>query len=81
MRNLLGAVRHRDRDRVKAEAQKIYLAAGLAESRQAFRHFQHRWQDTYPRLVRRLEQDLPELLNFYSFPRHLGKKLRTTQRH
>ncbi|HEV2175917.1 MAG TPA: transposase [Terriglobia bacterium] len=78
MRNLLGAVRHRDRDQVKAEAQKIYLAPGLAESRQAFRHFQHRWQDTYPRLVRRLEQDLPELLNLYSFPRHLWKKLRTT---
>jgi putative transposase len=78
LRNLLQAVRHRDRDQVKADAQKIYLAPGLAEARQAFRHFQHRWQATYSRLVRRLEQDLPELLNFYSFPRHLWKKLRTT---
>ena len=29
------------------------------------------------RLVHRLERDLPELLSFYSFPRHLWKKLRT----
>lgn len=29
-------------------------------------------------MVRRLEQDLPELLAFFSFPRHLWRKLRTS---
>ena len=29
-------------------------------------------------MVRRLERDLPELLTFYDFPRHLWRKLRTT---
>ena len=29
-------------------------------------------------MVRRLERDLPELLSFFSFSRHLWKKLRTT---
>ena len=29
-------------------------------------------------MVRQLERDLPELLAFYSFPRPLWKKLRTT---
>jgi putative transposase len=29
-------------------------------------------------MVRRPERDLPELHSFYSFPRHLWKKLRTT---
>jgi len=29
-------------------------------------------------MVRRLEQDLPELLSFFAFPRHLWSKLRTT---
>ncbi len=29
-------------------------------------------------MVRRLERDLPELLSFFSLPRHLRRKLRTT---
>ena len=29
-------------------------------------------------MVRRLQQDLPELLSFFAFPRHLWRKLRTT---
>jgi len=29
-------------------------------------------------IVRQLERDLPELLSFFSLPRHLWKKLRTT---
>jgi putative transposase len=78
MRNLCEAVRRRDRDRVKQDAQKIYQAAGLAEARQAFRCFQRPWQSVYPRLVKSLGKDLPELLNFFNFPKHLWKKLRTT---
>ena len=78
MRNLCEAVRRRDHDRVKHDAQKIYQAASLAEARRAFQRFQWNWQAAYPALVRRLERDLPELLNFYQFPRHLWKKLRTT---
>lgn len=78
MRNLCDAVRRRDRDRIKSEAQKIYQAPHLTEARRAFGHFRRHWQTLYPGPVRHLEQDLPELLNFYSFPRHLWKKLRTT---
>lgn len=78
MRNLSQAVRRRDHDRVKHDAQKIYQAASLGEARRAFQRFQANWQAAYPALVRRLERDLPELLNFYPFPRHLWKKLRTT---
>ena len=29
-------------------------------------------------MVRRLERDLPEWLTFFDFPRHLWRKLRTT---
>jgi transposase-like protein len=31
-----------------------------------------------PHLVRQLERDLPELLAFFAFPKHLWRKLRTT---
>jgi putative transposase len=78
MRNLCEAVRRRDHDQVKHDAQKIYQAPSLAAARQAFRHFRSNWQAVYPRVVNSLEKDLPDLLNFYAFPKHLWKKLRTT---
>jgi len=78
MRNISQAVRRRDHDRVKQDAQKIYLAPSLAAARKAFACFRWNWQTAYPRVVRSLEKDLPDLLNFYAFPKHLWKKLRTT---
>jgi len=78
MRNLLEKVRRRDYDQVKADAQAMYLAESRAQAEQAFRRFRARWRREYGLMVRRLEHDLPELLNFFAFPRHLWRKLRTT---
>src|SRR5438093_3807435 len=78
MRNILKKVRKRDYAIVKQEAQAIYLAETLREARQAFCTFQNHWQASYPTVVRQLEKDLPELLSFFRFPRHLWRKLRTT---
>jgi putative transposase len=78
MRNLLEHVRKRDYEAVKADAQAIYRAESRHQAEGAFRAFRRRWQDAYRGRVRRLEQDLPELLAFFSFPRHLWRKLRTT---
>jgi transposase-like protein len=78
MRNILEKVRKRDYEAVKADAQAIYRAESRAQAEAAFRRFRLRWEKTYPRLVARLGQDLPELLAFYRFPRHLWRKLRTT---
>ncbi len=78
MRNILEKVRKRDYDRVKADAQAIYLAASRREAEAAFRRFQAHWAWPYPAMVRRLERDLPQLLTFFRFPRPLWRKLRTT---
>jgi len=78
MRNILEKVRKRDYDAVKADAQAIYGAQNRGKARDAFCRFRRHWQKEYPSVVRQLEKDLPELLSFYSFPRHLWKKLRTT---
>ena len=78
MRNILEHVCKRDYDRVKVDAQAIYRAESRQAARAAFRVFRSRWQNAYPVMVKRLERDLPELLAFFSFPRHLWKKLRTT---
>jgi putative transposase len=78
MRNILEKVRKRDHDAVKADAQAIYLADGYRQAQQAARAFCRRWRREYPSMVRQLERDLPDLLAFFRFPRHLWRKLRTT---
>jgi putative transposase len=78
MRNILEHVRKRDYDEVKRGAQAIYRAENRRQAEAAYRAFRQRWQREYGPMVRRLERDLPELLSFFSFPRHLWKKLRTT---
>ena len=78
MRNILEKVRKRDYDAVKAAAQAIYQAETLGQAQGAFQRFRWQWHENYPGVVRPLEKDLPELLSFFHFPRHLWKKLRTT---
>src|SRR5438477_176265 len=78
MRNILEKVRKSDHAEVKTGAQAIYLAEGQGKAETAFRSFGARWRRQYGAVVRRLEQDLPELLSFFAFPRHLWRKLRTT---
>ena len=63
---------------MKAGAQAIYLAESRTQAVAAFRAFRSRWCRAYPAMVRRLQKDLPELLSFFAFPRHLWRKLRTT---
>jgi hypothetical protein len=78
MRNILEKVRKRDYDEVKQDAQRIYLAHGRRQAEAEFRRFRKRRREAYPAMVRQLERDLPELLSFFSLPRHLWRKLRTT---
>ena len=78
MRNLLEKAKKRDYEAIKTDAQAIYQADSRSTARQAFTRFRKRWYPDYPAMVRQLERDLPELLAFYSFPRPLWKKLRTT---
>lgn len=78
MRNILEKVRKCDYDQVKADAQAIYQAEDRKQAQAAFRTFRSRWQKPYGSMVRQLEKDLPELLSFFSFSRHLWRKLRTT---
>ena len=63
---------------MKADAHAIYQAQSRRQAEAGFRAFRRRWQPLYASMVRQLERDLPELLSFFSFPRHLWRKLRTT---
>ena len=78
MRNIREKGRKRDREELKSMAQAIYLAEDRKRARAAFRCFKLRWQTEYPTMVKQLEKDLPDLLAFFSLPKHLWKQLRTT---
>ena len=78
MRNILEKAKRKDERQIKMQAQKIYLAENSAAARRAFERFRFHWRLRYPTMVRQLERDLPELLHFFSFPRHLWRRLRTT---
>ena len=78
MRNLREKGRKRDREQLKQMGQAIYLAPDRKQARAAFRRFKLRWRTEYPTMVKQLEKDLPDLLAFFSFPKHLWKQLRTT---
>jgi len=78
MRNILEKVRRRDYEAVRTSAQAIYRAENRRAAERAARRFRARWQTAYPTMVKRLENDLPELLTFFDFPGHLWPKLRTT---
>jgi transposase-like protein len=78
MRNILEHVRQHDYDEVKRGAQAIYQAGSRTQTQAAFRRFRARWSREYGPMVRRLAPDLPKLLSFFALPRHLWKKVRTT---
>ena len=78
LRNLLSVARRRDHAALKADAQAIYQADGRTEAVAQAQAFARRWRAAYPSLVTRLLRDLPELLAFFQCPKHLWRKLRTT---
>ena len=78
MQNILEKVKRREEKHIKAEAQEIYLAGNVAAARRAFERFRFRWRSRYPAMVRQFERDLSELLHCFLFPKHLWRKLRTT---
>jgi putative transposase len=78
MRNILEKVRRRDHDAVKKDAQAIYLAESRGQAQTAFRNFRARWKRHYSGVLKQLERDLPELLSFFALPKHLWRKMRTT---
>lgn len=78
MRNIVENARKRDRDAIKTDAQAIYQAGSRKQAEAVFRTFKLKWRKEYPGIVKRLQQDLPELLAFFSEPKSLWRKVRTT---
>jgi len=60
------------------EAKGIYAAPNPTEALQRFRSWKRRWAAKAPKAVGCLEEDLEQLLAFFSCPRRHWKRLRTT---
>ena len=60
------------------EAKLIYQAPKQTEAIATFRRWKGRWQGQAPRAVACIQEDLEELLAFFSCPKRHWKRLRTT---
>ena len=78
LRNVSDKLRKRDREQSIKEARNIYSAANRSEAIRSYRFWAEKWRSISPDAVKCLERDIEELLNFYSCPKAMWKKLRTT---
>ena len=67
IRNVLDKVRAADQDAVKAALHKVMNADTRRSARTAARRFADRWDDTCPKAVRCLRDDLDELLTCFRY--------------
>jgi transposase-like protein len=78
LRNVSDKLRKRDQEQCINEARGIYSANNRSEAIQEYRSWAKKWRPISPDAVKCLERDLEELLSFYSCPKEMWKKLRTT---
>ena len=87
-RNVLDKVRKADREAVRRGLQRIYQADNLTQARRQARRWADRWEESYPRAVACLRNDLDELLAYFRFAAArrgssmpcLSTKTKTTER-
>lgn len=77
-RNVVDKVKKQDRAAVKTDLQRISHATNLRAARKAAGRFATRWEQTYPKAVDCLRQDLDSLLEFLRFEPKWRKQIRTT---
>ena len=79
IRNVLNKVRVVDQRAVKAGLRAVMNAATLVAARAAARRFADRWQESYPKAVACLRNDLDELLTCFRYKAFAERKaVRTT---
>ena len=61
-----------------SEAKGIFNAASRREAVRRFKEWKDKWQVEEERAVRCLDKDFYHCLHYYSFPREMWKKIRTT---
>lgn len=79
IRNVLDKVKKADRTRAKTDLHRVMNADTLPTARSAARRFADRWEQTYPKAVDCLRNDLDALLTCWRYPTlEKRKQVRTT---
>lgn len=78
LRNVANYLKRKYLDRCIKEARAIYDGKNKKEAEQAYGRWENKWRPIAPEAVRCIEKDLEELLNFYSCPKEIWIKVRTT---
>lgn len=78
LRNVADVLKKSQQEQCIKEARAIYSARNRREAVQEWREWSRSWRKTAPKAVACIEKDLEELLNFYSCPPVIWKKVRTT---
>jgi transposase-like protein len=78
LRNVSDKLRKRDQEQCIKEARAIYNAENRKDAVKEYAFWAKKWKPLSPGAVKCLEKDLEELLNFYTCPKEMRKKLRTT---
>lgn len=78
LRNVSDKLRKRDQEQCIKEASAIYSAEDKSEAIREYRSWAKTWRPISPHAVKCLERDLEVLLNFFTCPKEMRKKLRTT---
>lgn len=84
LQNITKLLKKADQKQVIKALRKIYNAPSRAKALDAFKIFRNDWSKDYPNVVKSLEKDLEELLNFLTIPikedvrDFIRKRIRTT---
>jgi putative transposase len=78
LRNVANYLKKKHLDRCIKEARAIYSAKNKKEAERSYSKWEKQWKPIAPKAVRCIEKDMEELLNFYSCPKEIWVKVRTT---
>src|SRR3989338_149462 len=84
LQNITKLLKKKDQKEVIKELRKIYNAQSKEKALKVFKCFKRNWSRAYPNVVKSLEKDLEELLNFLTIPvkkdcrDFIRKRVRTT---
>lgn len=78
LRNVANYLKKKHLDQCIKGARAIYNAKNRKQAEKAYGIWEKKWRAIAPKAVRCLEKDLDELLHFYSCPKEIWIKVRTT---
>ena len=84
LQNIMKLLKKKDQKEILKALRRIYNALSKRQALKRFKDFKIKWSKNYPKIVKSLERDLEELLNFLTIPikkdyrNFIRKRIRTT---